>query len=87
VKYVYEVNGKEFVNNSINPKRIQSPPRNTLKWAQKRADSFPDEVIVHYDPADPGDSYLIQTSASILYTVVAVSFLLVLIGLLILLMQ
>jgi len=85
VKYVYEVDGKEFFNNSIHPKRIQLPARNTLKWAQKRADSFPDDVTVHYNPADPGESYLIQTKASILYTVVAVSGLLVLIGLLILL--
>ena len=85
VKYVYQVDGKEFINSAIYPKRMQLPPRNTLKWAQKRADSFGEEVIVHYDVADPGDSYLTLTSARILYTVMAISCLLLLIGVTILL--
>jgi hypothetical protein len=46
VKYVYQVGEKEFINNFIHPKRIQLPAINTRKWAQKRADSFPDEVVV-----------------------------------------
>lgn len=87
VKYVYQVDGREFVNNSIYPKRMQLPPRNTVQWAQKRADSFSEEVIVHYNTSDPSDSYLTLTSARVLYMVNAVSCLLVLVGVLILLMR
>jgi hypothetical protein len=87
VKYAYQVDGKEFVNNAIYPKRMQLPPRNTLKWAQKKADSFSEEVIVHYNAADPSESYLTLTSAKVLFTVIAVSCLLLLIGVTILLMR
>jgi hypothetical protein len=73
VKYVYEVNGQEFVNNRINPQRIQQPAHNTRKWAEKRAASFPDAVVVHYNPEDPGESFLIKTSHAMLYVVVAAS--------------
>jgi hypothetical protein len=40
VKYVYQVEGKEFVNDSINPKLIQLPSHNTREWAQKRTESW-----------------------------------------------
>ena len=35
------------------------------------AKSFPDDVTVHYNPADPGESFLIQTSRLMLYIVIA----------------
>ena len=73
VKFVYEVNGREFVNDRINPQRIQQPAHNTRKWAEKRAASFPEVVVVHYNPEDPGESFLIQTSHVMLYIVVAAS--------------
>ena len=87
VKYQYEVEGKEFVSNSILPKRIQAPQHNTTKWAQKKADSFPDEVLVYYNPEDPSESYLIQTSKATLYTVITASGLVVLVGLAFLLIR
>jgi hypothetical protein len=85
VKYVYQVSGKEFINNSIRPKRIQLPQHNTKKWAQKKAESFPDEVSVHYNPEDPSESFLLQTSRLMLYVVVVSSCLAILFGLLFLL--
>ncbi len=85
VRYVYQVAGKEFVNDCIRPKRIQLPERNTIKWAQKRAESFPDKVIVHYNPEDPAESFLVQTSKSVLYIVIGASCLVMLFGALFLL--
>jgi hypothetical protein len=85
VKYVYHVGGKEFTNDRIRPKRIQQPEHNTKEWAQNRADSFPDEVTVHYNPADPSESFLIQTSRATLYIVCGASGLAILFGLLFLL--
>ena len=87
VKYVYQVDDKEFVNNCIYPKRIQAPPRSTKKWAQKKADSFPAEVVVHYNSADPGEAYLVQTSRGLLLTIAAISALMILFGVIILLAQ
>jgi hypothetical protein len=81
VKYVYQVDGKEFVNDSINPKRIQLPRHNTKQWAQKIAASFADEVTVHYNPADPAESFLIQTPKSMLYIVIVASCVAMLFGL------
>jgi hypothetical protein len=85
VKYVYQVSGKEFTNDSIRPKRIQLPQHNTKKWAQKRADSFADEVTVHYNPEDPSEAFLVQTSGAMLYIVIGASCLAILLGLLFLL--
>jgi hypothetical protein len=69
VKYVYRVEGQEFVNDSILPKHIQLPEHNTIKWAEKRAASFPDEVTVYYNPENPGDAFLERTSKIKLYAV------------------
>lgn len=73
VKYVYQVNGKEFVNDGIHPKRIQLPEHSTKKWAQKRAESFADEVTVHYNPEDPSESFLVQTPKRKLYILIGCS--------------
>jgi hypothetical protein len=85
VKYVYQVSGKEFINDSIRPKRIQLPRHNTKKWAQKTAESFPDEVTVHYNPEDPSESFLVQTRKAMLYIVIGASCLAIMFGLLFLL--
>ena len=87
VKYVYHVDGKEFTNNCISPKRIQLPAINTYKWAQKKAASFPDAVMVRYNSADPTESYLKQTSLIALVIVVTVSCLVGLYGILLLIFQ
>jgi hypothetical protein len=78
VRYVYQVGGKDFVNDRIQPKQIQQPRHNTEAWAQQRAAEFPDQVIVHYNPADPGESFLLQTSKRTLYVVIGASFLAIL---------
>jgi hypothetical protein len=85
VRYVYQVSGKEFTNDRIRPKRIQQPQHNTRKWAQKKADSFADDVTVHYNPEDPSESFLVQTSRAMLYIVCGASCLAILLGLLFLL--
>jgi hypothetical protein len=85
VKYVYQVSGQEFTSDSIRPKRIQLPQHNTKEWAQKKAESFPDEVIVHYNPEDPSESFIIQTSRAMLFIVCVASSLAILLGLLFLL--
>jgi len=84
LKYSYEVGGKEYVNDCIYPKRMQLPPRGTVKWAQKRADSYPAVVTVYYNSADPSESYIQLTSRLVIYIVLAISILLLLIGLIIL---
>ena len=80
VRYVYYVGGKEFTNDRIRPKRIQQPQHNTKEWAQKTANSFADEVTVHYNPEDPGESFLVQTSRAVLYIVCGASCLAILLG-------
>ena len=85
VRYSFEVNGKEFINDAIHPIRIQLPRHSSKKWAQKTANSFPSEVLVHYNPEDPNESYLLLTPRFVLGIIVAVSILLLLIGLVVLL--
>ncbi|HJX92438.1 MAG TPA: DUF3592 domain-containing protein [Pyrinomonadaceae bacterium] len=86
VKYSYEVGGRQFVNNSIFPVRIQLPQRNTQKWAQRKAEGFPNEVVVYYNPVDANESYLVLTSRWTLYAVLAASCVVVMMGLLFLLL-
>jgi len=85
VKYSYQVDGREFVNNSIFPKHIQLPRHGTRKWAQRQAESFADEVTVHYNPEDPAECYLVQTSKTTLFVVIGASCLSMAVGLLFLL--
>ncbi|MFL6228587.1 MAG: DUF3592 domain-containing protein [Pyrinomonadaceae bacterium] len=80
VKYAYRVGGQEFVNDCIRPKQIQLPEHNTKKWAQKRAAAFADEVTVHYNPANPAESFLLQTTKLVLYLVIISSCLAILFG-------
>lgn len=85
VKYTYQVDGRDFESNSILPSRIQAPRHSSQKWAQKQADSFADEVVVHYNPTDPAEAYLTQVSKTTLYIVLLASGFALLIGLLFLL--
>jgi len=71
IKYSYQVDGREIVSNSIFPVRIQLPSHGSLKWAEKKAATYPDEVLVHYNPADVSESYLKLTSRWVLYAVIA----------------
>ena len=85
IRYRYEVDGKEFVSHWILPRHIQLPRHNTKKWAQKQVDSFPDEVVVHYSPQDPSESYLTNASRTGLYAVLIFSSIALLLGCLFLL--
>ena len=85
VKYVYQAAGKEFISNCIRPKRIQQPQHNTKQWAQKTANKFADEVDVHYNPEDPGESFLVQTPKALLYGLIGASCFAVLFGAILLL--
>ena len=80
VRYGYQVNGKEFVSNSILPRRIQLARHSTIKWAERQAQSFPDEVVVHFNPEDPAESYLLNTSRATLFIVFAASSFALLLG-------
>ena len=82
VKYVYQVDEKEFVNNYINPKRTQQPSHSTKEWAQKEAELGTDEVTVHYNPASPDESFLVQTPRFKLYGVIVASCVAMLFGVL-----
>lgn len=73
LKYAYRVDGSDFINDRIHAQRIQQPQQSTQEWAQKKADSFPDEVVVHYNPQDPGESFLKETSRLLLFGVLAAS--------------
>jgi hypothetical protein len=86
VKYTYQVNEKDFESDSILPSRIQSPRHSTKTWAQKQADSFAGEVIVHYNPTDPAEAYLVQVSKLMLYLLLLGSGVALVLGLLFLLL-
>jgi hypothetical protein len=84
LKYVYQVDGREFTNDRIHAQRIQQPQHSTQQWAQKKADSFPDEVVVRYNPQDPSESFLNQTSRLLLVAILAASVFAFLFGLILL---
>ena len=85
VRYQYEVDGKNFESIWILPRQIQLPRHGSKKWAQRQAESFADEVVVHYNPEDPGESYLHNSSRAALYVVILCSSFASLVGLLFLL--
>jgi hypothetical protein len=80
VKYRYVIDGKEFISNSIYPERIQRPQHSSIKWAQKKAETFADDVVVHYNPENASESYLVLTSMWTLILVIGASCLVMLIG-------
>jgi len=84
VRYTYQISAGDFVNDYIHPKRVQLPQHSTRKWAQQRAESFADEVTVHYNPEDPAESFLVQTPKRILYIVIGASLMAALYGVLLL---
>jgi len=87
VKYLYRVAEIEFVSDRIRPQRIQQPQHNTKAWAQRTANKFPDEVDVHYNPEDPGESFLVQTPKVLLYTLIGGSCVALLFGVMLLLIK
>ena len=56
VKYQYEVEGKKFINDQVYLIKRTGGLHDKI---QKLVDELPDPVPVHYDPKNPGDSFLI----------------------------
>lgn len=80
IRYRYEVAGQQFESRWILPRHIQLPRHNTMQWAQRQADSFPDELVVHYNPQTPSESYLKNASKAGLYLVLVFSAIALLLG-------
>ena len=78
VKYTYVVDGKEYTNDQVYLIRRTGGMHAKM---QKLVDSFPDPVKVHYDPKDPGSSYLISNPTSTSWLLVGFGALAVLMGL------
>jgi len=60
VKYAYRVHGKDHVGDQL---YLTARVGSSAAKIQKLVDSLPDPVQVHYDPASPDRSYLLDTPA------------------------
>lgn len=73
VKYRYQVAGREYTNDAISPRHILLPAHSTQEWAEARAATYPDQVVVHYNPANAADSFLVPPSSKLLFVVLGFS--------------
>jgi len=78
VKYTYEVGGKSFTNDQV---YLIKRTGNLADEVQKLVDGLPDPVPVHYNPANPADSYLIVNPVGTKWILVAFGALALLLGL------
>ncbi len=85
LKYTYQVDGKDFTNDAIYPKRMMASPSGSFEWAEKEAKIFADEVTIIYNPENPADSFLRFPSKSIYYIVGGISILILLYSIFVLL--
>jgi hypothetical protein len=78
VRYSYTVDGREYTNDQVYLVR-----RSGGLAAQMRrlVDRLPDPVPVHYDPQDPGRSYLVANPRGMYWLVLGVAGLALLLGL------
>jgi len=60
VRYAYRVNGKDYVGAQF---YLTARVGSTATKIQKLVDGLPNPVQVHYDPAKPDRSYLLDTPA------------------------
>jgi hypothetical protein len=79
--YTYEVGGTAFTSDRYGYARRGLKKR----IAERQLAAMPDEIDVHYDPADPGECYLVKHSPGIGTALVAGGVTGLLLGLLILL--
>ncbi len=84
VKYFYQVGEQKFTSDAILPKHIQLPEHSTVEWAQTRANSFPDDLTVYYNPENPSESFLVPVSRKTLYIMLIAGPVVVLISLVLL---
>lgn len=77
VKYVYVVAGHEYVGDQCYLVRATGAlPRQV----QALVDRLPEQVRVHYDPADPRDAWLLETPRGYYWLLLGVSLLAALVG-------
>ena len=85
IKYTYQVGDQEFTGDRVHPKRIQASRYKAAERAEAQLSSAGSEVSVHYNPADPAESFLIQTPRQTAYILFGVSGAALLVGLIFLL--
>jgi hypothetical protein len=61
VRYAYTVGGREYVNDQVYVIRRTGM---LARGVRRLVDGLPDPVPVHYNPADPADSYLLAQPRS-----------------------
>lgn len=76
-RYTYEVAGKSYTG-----ERVYQTGRLNQKEAAARqlVDALPDPVPVHYDPASPGDAFLIASPSWTYWVAIAMGALALLVG-------
>ncbi|HXU71641.1 MAG TPA: DUF3592 domain-containing protein [Polyangia bacterium] len=77
VKYVYVVAGHEYVGDQCYLVRTTG---GLPQQVQALVDRLPDEVPVHYDPADPRNTWLLETPRGFYWLLLGVSLLAALVG-------
>lgn len=85
VKYVYTANSNEYIGENLFHPEIQLPQTSNEKRARKKADSFPDEVTVNYNPDNPADSFLVTSSKALFVSLAVFCGLIFLVGIIVLL--
>ena len=78
VRYRYAVGGRDYENDQVHLIRGTGGNADAMR---KLADSIPDPVPVHYDPADPSRSYLLANSMSTYWIVMGMGVLSTALGL------
>jgi hypothetical protein len=78
VKYAYTVDGKEYTNDQVYVIRRTG---NLADAVRKLVDGLPDPVPVHYNPANPAETWLIANSWGMFWLLIAVGLLAAFLGL------
>ncbi len=76
VQYAYKVGEKSFTNDDYYPKHMKVVA-GSKNWAEKQANDFSDDVVIFYNPKDPGESYL-KLPAKYTYYIVGIASVIVL---------
>ncbi len=78
VKYQYDVDGKHYINDQVYLIKRTGDLEDKIK---KLVDDLPDPVPVHYNPKNPGDSFLLVNPTGTKWILVGVGALALLMGL------
>ncbi len=77
-EYRYEVDGKPYTSEQV---YLVKGTSGSARRMQKVLDGLPDEVKVHYDPADPARAYLLVNAPSTSWIMVGAGSFAILLGL------